>query len=91
MTESAVSTRSSVTIAMASYDTMTSLSPSEGLRSSLLIRRKLILASGNIGCHPSDDGRKLLIEFNPDKQSLTKTAVYRLIDGMKQIRETTVR
>ena len=44
-----------------------------------------------MGCHLSGDGRKLLIEFNPDKQSLTKTAVYRLIDGLKQIRETTVR
>lgn len=47
--------------------------------------------SGTITCYVSDDGKRLLIEFNCDKQGLTKTGVNGLIDALKKIRQSMVR
>jgi hypothetical protein len=47
--------------------------------------------SGTITCHVSNDGKRLLIEFNVDKEGLTKTAVNGLIDALKEIRDMMVR
>jgi hypothetical protein len=47
--------------------------------------------SGTITCHVSEDAKRLLIEFDVDKQGLTKTGVNGLIDALKKIREKMVR
>ncbi len=46
---------------------------------------------GTITCHVSKDAKRLLIEFNVDKEGLTKTAVNGLIDALKEIRQEMVR
>jgi len=47
--------------------------------------------SGTIICHVSKNGKRLLIEFDVDKEGLTKTGVNSLIDALKAIREHMVR
>jgi len=47
--------------------------------------------SGNITCHLSEDAKRLLIEFDVDKEGLTKTGVNGLIDALKKVREKMVR
>jgi len=47
--------------------------------------------SGTITCHISKDAKRLLIEFNVDKEGLTKTGLNGLIDALKTIRERMVR
>ena len=47
--------------------------------------------SGDITCHVSEDGKRLLIDFDVDKKGLTKTGVNGLIDALKNIREKMVR
>jgi len=47
--------------------------------------------SGSIVCHVSDDGKRLLIEFDVDKDGLSKTGVNGLIDALKNIREKMIR
>lgn len=43
--------------------------------------------SGGIVCHVSKDQKRLLIEFDVDKQGLSKTGVNGLIDALKEIRK----
>ena len=47
--------------------------------------------SGTVTCHLSKNAKRLLIEFNVDKDGLTKTALNGLIDALKEIREKMVR
>jgi hypothetical protein len=47
--------------------------------------------SGTITCHLSEDGKRLLIDFNVDKRGLNKTGVNGLIDALKNVREKMVR
>ncbi len=47
--------------------------------------------SGRIVCHVSEDGKRLLIEFDVDKEGLSKTGVNGLIEALKKIREKMVR
>ena len=47
--------------------------------------------SGTITCHLSKSGKRLLIEFDVDKEGLSKTAVNGLIDALKEIRDKMVR
>jgi hypothetical protein len=47
--------------------------------------------SGSITCHLSEDGKRLLIEFDTNKDGLSKTGVNGLIDALKSIREKMVR
>jgi len=47
--------------------------------------------SGTITCHVSEDGKRLLIEFDTEKEGLTKTGVNGLIDALKKIRDKMVR
>jgi hypothetical protein len=47
--------------------------------------------SGTITCHVSEDARRLLIEFDTDKEGLSKTGVNGLIDALKKIRDKMVR
>ena len=47
--------------------------------------------SGSITCYVSEDGKRLLIDFDVDKKGLTKTGVNGLIDALKNIREKMVR
>jgi hypothetical protein len=42
---------------------------------------------GKIACNVSEDGKRLLIEFDVDKRGLTKTGVNGLIDALKNIRD----
>ena len=42
---------------------------------------------GSITCHLSDDAKRLLIEFDVDKEGLTKTGVNGLIDALKKVRD----
>ena len=44
--------------------------------------------SGTITCYISADAKRLLIEFDVDKQGLTKTGVNGLIDALKKVRES---
>lgn len=46
---------------------------------------------GSITCHLSEDARRLLIEFDVDKEGLTKTGVNGLIDALKKIRDKMTR
>ena len=46
---------------------------------------------GFIICHVSEDAKRLLIEFNVEKEGLTKTGVNGLIDALKKIRDKMVR
>lgn len=48
-------------------------------------------SSGTIVLHLSKNGKRLLIEFDVDKEGLTKTGVNGLIDALKQIRKEMVR
>ena len=43
--------------------------------------------SGSIVCHVSEDAKRLLIEFDVEKEGLTKTGVNGLIDALKKVRE----
>jgi hypothetical protein len=47
--------------------------------------------SGTITCHVSEDGKRLLIEFDTRKDGLSKTGVNGLIDALKKVREKMVR
>ena len=47
--------------------------------------------SGSIVCHVSEDAKRLLIEFDVEKEGLTKTGVNGLIDALKKIREKMLR
>ena len=47
--------------------------------------------SGSIVCHVSEDGKRLLIEFDTRKDGLSKTGVNGLIDALKKVREKMVR
>jgi hypothetical protein len=42
---------------------------------------------GSITCHLSEDGKRLLIEFDVDKEGLTKSGVNGLIDALKKVRD----
>jgi len=42
---------------------------------------------GTIACHVSENAKRLLIEFDVDKEGLTKTGVNGLIDALKKIRD----
>jgi len=46
---------------------------------------------GEVTCHVSEDARRLLIEFDVDKEGLTKTGVNGLIDALIKIRDMMVR
>ena len=46
---------------------------------------------GNIICHVSNDAKRMLIEFDVDKDGLSKTGVNGLIDALKKIRDKMVR
>jgi hypothetical protein len=46
---------------------------------------------GEVTCHVSDDARRLQIEFDVDKEGLTKTGVNGLIDALIKIRDMMVR
>ena len=46
---------------------------------------------GAIVCHVSNDGKRLLIEFDVDKDGLSKTGVNGLIDALKKTRDKMVR
>lgn len=43
--------------------------------------------SGTITCHLSDDAKRLLIEFDVDKEGLSKTGVNGLIDALEKVRK----
>ncbi len=43
--------------------------------------------SGTIVCHVSEDAKRLLIEFDVEKEGLTKTGVNGLIEALKKVRE----
>jgi len=47
--------------------------------------------SGTITCHVSEDAKRLLIEFDTEKEGLSKTGVNGLIDALKKIRDKMVR
>ena len=47
--------------------------------------------SGSIVCHLSNDAKRLLIEFDVDKEGLTKTGVNGLIDALKKVRDKMTR
>jgi len=47
--------------------------------------------SGTITCHLSKNAKRLLIEFEVEKEGLTKTGVNGLIDALKEIRDKMVR
>jgi hypothetical protein len=42
---------------------------------------------GKIACHVSEDGKRLLIDFNVDERGLSKAGVNGLIDALKNIRD----
>jgi hypothetical protein len=42
---------------------------------------------GTITFHVSDDAKRLLIEFDVDREGLSKSGVNGFIDGLKKIRE----
>lgn len=46
---------------------------------------------GTIVCHVSNNAKRLPLEFNVDKDGLSKTGVNGLIDALKRIREKMVR
>ena len=46
---------------------------------------------GNITFHVSEDAKRLLIEFDVDKEGLSKAGVNGLIDALKKIRDKMVR
>jgi len=46
---------------------------------------------GSITCHVSEDAKRLLIEFDIDKEGLTKAGVNGLIDALKKIRDKMAR
>lgn len=46
---------------------------------------------GTIICHLSDDAKRLLIEFDVEKEGLSKAGVNGLIDALKKIRDKMVR
>jgi hypothetical protein len=47
--------------------------------------------NGSITCYVSEDGKRLLIEFDVEKEGLTKTGLNGLIDALKKMREKMVR
>jgi hypothetical protein len=44
-------------------------------------------SSGTITLHVSEDSKRLLIEFDVEKEGLTKTGVNGLIDALEEIRK----
>jgi len=42
---------------------------------------------GTITCHLSEDAKRLLVEFDVEKEGLTKTGVNGLIDALKKVRD----
>ena len=42
---------------------------------------------GVITCHVSEDAKRMLIEFEVEKEGLTKAGVNGLIDALKKIRD----
>jgi hypothetical protein len=44
-------------------------------------------SSGTITFHVSEDAKRLLIEFDVEKEGLTKTGVNGLIDALEEIRK----
>jgi hypothetical protein len=46
---------------------------------------------GTITCHVSEDAKRLLIEFDVDKEGLTKSGVNGLIDALKKVRDKMTR
>jgi hypothetical protein len=42
---------------------------------------------GTIVCHVSGNAKRLLIEFDVDKEGLTKAGVNGLIDALKKVRD----
>ena len=56
------------------------------------IKKKFDLGrDGTITCHVSEDARRLLIEFDVDREGLTKSGVNGLIDALKKIRDKMTR
>lgn len=56
------------------------------------IKKKFDLGrNGQITCHVSEDAKRLLIEFDVEKEGLTKTGLNGLIDALKKMREKMVR
>lgn len=56
------------------------------------IKKKFDLGrNGTITCHVSEDAKRLLIEFDVEKEGLTKTGLNGLIDALKKMREKMVR
>lgn len=47
--------------------------------------------SGTVTCHLSKNAKRLLIEFDVEKEGLSKTGVNGLIDALKVIRDKMVR
>lgn len=43
--------------------------------------------NGSVTFHVSEDAKRLLIEFDVDKEGLTKTGVNGLIDALEEIRK----
>ena len=48
-------------------------------------------ADGTVKCHLSDDGKRLLIEFEVDNRGFSKSGLNGFIDALKKIREKMVR
>lgn len=47
--------------------------------------------SGDFNCLLSEDGKRLQVELDVEKDGLTKTAVNGLIDALKKVRDKMVR
>jgi len=47
--------------------------------------------SGDFNCLVSEDGKRLQIDLEVEKEGLTKTAVNGLIDALKKVRDKMVR
>lgn len=47
--------------------------------------------SGDFSCLLSEDGKRLQVDLDVDKEGLTKTAVNGLIDALKKVRDKMVR
>ena len=48
-------------------------------------------ADGTVKCHLSDDGTRLLIEFEVDNRGFSKSGLNGFIDALKKTREKMVR
>jgi hypothetical protein len=47
--------------------------------------------SGDFSCHLSEDGKRLQIDLDVEKEGLTKTGVNGLIEALKKVRDKMVR